>query len=303
MRTMNVLVRTTTVMEAGQVKYFYELYKNYQLQSKSFTSRTRSRKCCRFCSRWICQSRIRQICTPRRARCQRNSSAQFDSTSRQVTIVSDSDNASITHLLSDRRSSMSLTPNQRRLRAEIEKISSIIAMDHWNIEERYKDEFRTGVLEAMKNQLVRGEVVMSYTLMDEFLSQIIVNCYFGRQNRWGSRKFRLFCHYVLDELYLVRKLALVRAIGEVPKEVRNIITRINDLRNAVAHSFFPRIGVHSWAERSYIMVWIFSHQQELRHSNRMCMSHASMFGNERLAGKRKFVRTQLNGFRKQSPRK
>ena len=140
---------------------------------------------------------------------------------------------------------MSLTPKQRRLRAEIEEISSIIGMNFSDIE-NYPPEARTPRLEIARNQLVRGEIIMGYTLMDEYLSIIIANYYFaetplrGRKNfPWRSKKFRLFCHHVLDGLYLLPKLALVREIKEVPKEIRDTLKQINALRNAIAHSLFP----------------------------------------------------------------
>jgi hypothetical protein len=70
------------------------------------------------------------------------------------------------------------TAKQRRLRAEIEKISSMIEMDFWDIE-KYKPEDRTTRLEIMKRQLIRGEIITKYTLIDEGLAVIIANYYFG----------------------------------------------------------------------------------------------------------------------------
>jgi hypothetical protein len=42
-------------------------------------------------------------------------------------------------------------------------------MDHWNILD-YEEEARTPILEKMKQKLIRGEIIMKYTLIDEFLS-------------------------------------------------------------------------------------------------------------------------------------
>jgi hypothetical protein len=42
-----------------------------------------------------------------------------------------------------------------------------------------------------------------------------------------------------DETYLLKKLSMVEAIKKVPTDVSKCIKRINDLRNALAHSFFP----------------------------------------------------------------
>jgi len=131
------------------------------------------------------------------------------------------------------------------LRIEIEEIASIIAMDHWNIL-GYPSEARTVYLEIMKNKLVRAEIVSKYTLIDEYLTVIICHFYFKRPDRnrtfrqlWATKHFRIFNHYIMDDTYLLNKMKIVRAIGEIPPKTRDIIERINALRNAIAHSFFP----------------------------------------------------------------
>ena len=43
----------------------------------------------------------------------------------------------------------------------------------------------------------------------------------------------------LAKLYLLNKLDLAKAIFQIPKEIENAVRRINDLRNGLAHSFFP----------------------------------------------------------------
>jgi len=44
----------------------------------------------------------------------------------------------------------------------------------------------------------------------------------------------------MDEIYLLKKLSIVHAIRPVPKDVRSAVTRVNDVRNDVAHTFFPQ---------------------------------------------------------------
>lgn len=138
-----------------------------------------------------------------------------------------------------------LTRKQRRLRTEIEEIASFIAMDHWNILD-YSPESRTTYLEKMKVQLVRSEIITKYTLIDEFLAVIICHYYFKQpksaptfSSLWRTKRFQIFNHHVLDESYLLNKMRLVRAIKEMPSDVRSAIERINAVRNAIAHSFFP----------------------------------------------------------------
>lgn len=144
-----------------------------------------------------------------------------------------------------RDSKPKLTPKQRRLIAEIEDIAAAIQMDYWNIAD-YDEDGRTYILEVMKQQLIRSQIIMSYTLIDEFLSVIICHFYFKRPKEpftftrlWRTKKFQLFAHYFLDETYLLNKMRLVHAIKEMPSDIRNGIERINAVRNAIAHSFFP----------------------------------------------------------------
>jgi hypothetical protein len=57
---------------------------------------------------------------------------------------------------------------------------------------------------------------------------------------WKTKRFQNFNYYVLENLYVLKKLDLVRAVvKKFPKDVSEAIHRINDLRNALAHSFFP----------------------------------------------------------------
>lgn len=56
---------------------------------------------------------------------------------------------------------------------------------------------------------------------------------------WKTKKFRIFTHYFLDETYLLNKMRLVSEIKEIPRDIRGPIDRINALRNAVSHSYFP----------------------------------------------------------------
>lgn len=139
-----------------------------------------------------------------------------------------------------------LTRKQQRLRREIDDIAAAIVVDHWDILD-YEPISRTARLGVMRHKLVRGEVIMKYTLIDEFLTSIICDFYFRRRparnvnyrSLWRTKKFRIFNHYLMDEIHLLSKLRIVRAIQEVPKPIREIVERINALRNAIAHSFFP----------------------------------------------------------------
>jgi hypothetical protein len=141
---------------------------------------------------------------------------------------------------------MGFTSHQRRLLKELDEIVALVDMDIRTIGE-YESHDRVIRLAIIKDKLIRGEVIGKYTLIDEYLTNIICNYHFQRPKKdetygrlWKTKRFRLFVHYIMDETYLSKKLNIVNAIGPVPKDVRASIMRINDVRNDLAHSFFPQ---------------------------------------------------------------
>jgi hypothetical protein len=143
---------------------------------------------------------------------------------------------------------MALTRTEKRLRAEVEEIAAAVRMDVWNIEGYKQPPFnRKALLEIMKDKLVRSHIILKYTYIDELLTDIVCNYYFHLdskknttyQEMWKKKRFRTFVHYLMDETFLLKKLFLVEVIRKVPTDVSSAIKRINDVRNAVAHSLFP----------------------------------------------------------------
>jgi hypothetical protein len=142
---------------------------------------------------------------------------------------------------------MGLTRTERKLQAEVKEIAFLIDLDFWAIEEHYKPEGRKFKLQLMRDKLVRGEVISKYTMIDEFLTDVICDYYFHRpkksisyQRLWRTKHFKVFVHFLMDETFLLKKLTMVQAILKVPSNVSSSIMRINDVRNALAHSLFPQ---------------------------------------------------------------
>jgi hypothetical protein len=134
-----------------------------------------------------------------------------------------------------------LTQRQRKLIGELDKIASIVRVDYWNIRNREK-EARTPVLEVMKRELIRGEVIGQYTLIDDLLSTEVCLYFLPGKDlikQWKTKKFRRFNYYVIERLYMTQKLAFLKDVYDVPKEIAGKIEEINALRNALAHAFFP----------------------------------------------------------------
>lgn len=145
-----------------------------------------------------------------------------------------------------------LTPKQKKLIAELDELSDLLTLDYRNALE-YEKEARTPYLQAARDKIIRGQVIIWYTLIDELLAMELSHYYFGRKRSfpelWRTKRFQVFNHHVLEELHLLQKLRHVKAIRKIPKSVIVTIERLNALRNGLAHSFFPenlRKSVPKW---------------------------------------------------------
>jgi hypothetical protein len=90
--------------------------------------------------------------------------------------------------------------------------------------------------------MVVAAVIARYTLLDDLLGQLIVQ-YLSSEAKhddafWSSDKYRTIQFYILDEMYMLKKMAAVDAIQPLPKNVKKLLKEINALRNAFAHSIF-----------------------------------------------------------------
>lgn len=135
----------------------------------------------------------------------------------------------------------SLTKKQRLLVKEIRAISETLKLDMESIYQ-LESVHRTTKLEVLKRQIVRGEVVTQFTLIDEWLATRLCEYFFPKGDwirLWKSKKFERFNYYVLEHLYTMHKLAFLKDVYHVPKDIAGSIEAINALRNAMAHAFFP----------------------------------------------------------------
>jgi hypothetical protein len=134
-----------------------------------------------------------------------------------------------------------LTRTQRRLQRELSEIAALTMIDYEEIEKRPAAK-RTAVLETMKREIVRGEVVGSYAMLDEAIGSKLCEYFFGSAEfikLWRTRRFERFNYYVLERLSFLNKVALVRDVYEIPSPIPDRIEQLNNLRNAMAHNFFP----------------------------------------------------------------
>ena len=136
---------------------------------------------------------------------------------------------------------MKLTRKQSKLTEEVNHLLVLLKLSQEVSE--VDPELRTTHLELAKRGLVISGVLSRYLLMDELLNDVICSNFFPRKrpypNLWRTKKFKAFNYYVLERIYLVQKAEFVRNRIRMPKKVYKDLLALNDLRNAVAHSFFP----------------------------------------------------------------
>ena len=136
---------------------------------------------------------------------------------------------------------MRLTRKQSELTEEVNHLLELLKLSS-DVSE-VDPELRTTHLELAKQGLVISGVLGRYLLMDELLNDVICREFFPRErpypDLWRTKKFKAFNHYVLERIYLVQKAEFVRNRIRTPKKVYKDLLALNDLRNALAHSFFP----------------------------------------------------------------
>ncbi len=142
-----------------------------------------------------------------------------------------------------------LTKKQRALKREIEAIVHLIDIEFDDVGFIEKER-RTPHLQRVKDHLIRSAVVLDYTLIDEYLDSLIGDYLFGTQKSsaglWKTKRFRNFNHFILERLSVSQKLDFAKAIQRgIPRNIESAIRKVNDLRNALAHSFPPLYGGHS----------------------------------------------------------
>src|SRR5437879_11654106 len=106
-----------------------------------------------------------------------------------------------------------LSATQRRLVREVNQIADLFNLRPSSILNEDPESW-TPRLQLAKDQLVRSQVVVWYTLVDEFLNSRIAHYFFSRRRSfpqlWRTKRFKLFNYHVLEELSLLQKVRFVR---------------------------------------------------------------------------------------------
>jgi hypothetical protein len=130
-------------------------------------------------------------------------------------------------------------------KGETEKLAQLIEAVGLNPSQitKYPRRYRVTRLQLMQRQVVIGAVLTRYTYIDEPLSCAVAWEFFDLSRsfpeHWRTKRFKAFNYFVLDQVYMAQKLKLVQYLHPVPKRITSTVMALNDLRNGLAHSFFP----------------------------------------------------------------
>ena len=136
-----------------------------------------------------------------------------------------------------------LSRYQRRALTEYQRLLETAALNPDRILSFAEDDVDAvmPILRSMTDQVVRSEVIFEYTMIDMELDSILFKHFFGTGKKLrfkkNTRQYKTL-RSMLQNLYILQKLSIIRNFKEVPKDVVSKIAAINDLRNGLAHTFF-----------------------------------------------------------------
>jgi hypothetical protein len=137
-----------------------------------------------------------------------------------------------------------LSPYQRKVYKNYQDILEELGLNADSFIDSLDETDKAAIIPSLKNmmdQVIRSEIILDYTLIDQELDSIIIRHFFRtgqklvRTNK--TKKYKTL-EKLLENIYPIKKLEIIQSFKKVPREVINIIHAINGLRNGMAHSFF-----------------------------------------------------------------
>ncbi len=90
-------------------------------------------------------------------------------------------------------------------------------------------------LRQMKERIVRSIVVTEYVEIDDVLNRTILRKVADRKQ--AKRRSREIVEAMLDRIYPLQKLKMIKSFQDVPKAITKHVAALNTVRNAFAHRF------------------------------------------------------------------
>lgn len=130
------------------------------------------------------------------------------------------------------------TWEQRKLyipQEELEMIAETAAIHErlgMDLQRVYDHPNTTAAARGLRDQLVLLNVLTTYNLVDYIFAEEL-------EIRLNPTKSKHFTQFIIDELFLLKKMSLLQSMVKLPGEVTKAVHRINSLRNVIAHSHRP----------------------------------------------------------------
>jgi len=126
-----------------------------------------------------------------------------------------------------------VTRTHRRLLAEIDEVTAAMGLSPTQVLQDWAGDAPgiTAHLKRIIEQLVRSEIIAQYVYVDELLSMTLTKHTFRRRKRVSreSASLRSYTN-LLNEVYPMQKLRVIKGFKKVPKKIAKIIGAITELR-------------------------------------------------------------------------
>jgi hypothetical protein len=139
----------------------------------------------------------------------------------------------------DRSDEPQLTPYQRRLWVEVDRIlyqnylSPRVVTDFWHGD----DDAIIAHLRQMKDRVIRSIVITEYVELDATLNRVILRHLLGKGTSTRRSRKSKTANVILDRLYLQQKLEIVSTFKTISRCVYSSVLALNTIRNNFAHRF------------------------------------------------------------------
>ena len=131
-----------------------------------------------------------------------------------------------------------LSPYERRLWVEIDRILYQNYLSPRTVTDFWAGDRDAIVwhLKSMKVRIIRTIVLGYYVELDDTFNSLIWRQMTGSKFSNRGKRSKII-RGMLDKLYLLQKLDIIRSVRAVPKGITGSVMALNDLRNTLAHRF------------------------------------------------------------------
>lgn len=135
-----------------------------------------------------------------------------------------------------------LTRRQQTIAKEIRALLESLRLNPDSLVAVVDREYRTTALALARLHLIRGEVITTFTVVDDLLTHFLAIEMMGgrKQEPWRKKRQRferVKSVLVESRMSLRHKLDLFRSFRRVPKQILEVAYGLNTARNALAHVF------------------------------------------------------------------